>query len=165
MTKKAELVLGETVKIVLAVIGIAILIFLSVKLYGVFVQNTEGEQALIGLDKISLGISGVENGESENYDVLIESPNKWWILAWPFGSSTEKPAKCEKDNCICICAVRYVPTLSRSLEGCDLEGVCEDVDKRIKTFSDGKNGPIYIEGPISINIKIEDDEFIIEKNE
>ena len=80
--KKAELTTTEIVKIILAVIGISILIYLAVGLYGIFInKGNDVEQAKASLDNLYSGINKIESGEKisveemYSYDVLTVPAN------------------------------------------------------------------------------------------
>ena len=111
--KKGDITTTEVLKIVAAVVGITFLIILAVKIYENS-KSTEIEQARINTEKMFLKINEVENGESAEEEVLIESPNDWWVIAWPYKDETEKPIQCNKDFCVCICPVSYSSILLAS---------------------------------------------------
>ncbi len=78
--KRAEGFLeSETLKIVLAVLCIALLLYLGVKLYGLFIKKTASEQASESLNQIMEKINGMKEGESSSF--LITSPKGWSIMS------------------------------------------------------------------------------------
>src|SRR3989344_1815532 len=160
--KKAELTTTEIVKIILAVIGISILIYLAVGLYGIFInKGNDVEQAKASLDNLYSGINKIESGEKISVEILIESPNNWWVIAWPYQSEKEKPTQCKKDYCICICP-------DDSLERCNKEEICKDVSKPIYTIDETvtfKETPLIIDGVINLNISLEEEQFVVRKIE
>lgn len=164
---KEEILGPETLKIVLAILGILILIFLMVKLYSMFTHKTDVEQAKSSLDKLSSRITTLleippQTTESE---VLIESPNDWAVVAWPYGDSAEKPAKCSTQYCICLCQKPGTFSLSDYLDKCNGEGICTGVSNKVIIWPE----PIEIKGATSLNIKLvgegENKEVYIAENE
>lgn len=184
MNKKAEqFTLAETMKIVLGVMSIGLLLILAASVYGIFTKKSEIERARASMDELYSKIEKVEKNEITSTEVLVESPNDWWIIAWPYKDGTEKPAQCKKDYCICICNIPNAPSLERSLAECNVMGVCKDVSIKIKTIYKSKpetwyanvlknivgiwknteNVPLDIGGPLSIKIYKKDGELIVEK--
>ncbi|MDO8467522.1 MAG: hypothetical protein Q7S56_01065 [Nanoarchaeota archaeon] len=90
---------GETVKIIIAVIGIAALFYLAVSLYGIFNNKTEIEQAKASLNEIVQKVNVLKDGQ--NGDVLITGP-KSSLLYYITGAQTTSFCNSEKP-CICIC--------------------------------------------------------------
>jgi len=185
MKNKKAILLPETLKIILAVIGISLLLYLSVNLYGLFTTKTDIEQARSSLEKLYSGIEKVENNEEVISEVFLESPNGWWVIAWPYEKEDKKPLQC-KSNCICLC-----PTAKgkeNSLKECSNLGFCKDVSKKVITIYEpptknieeeisglivgwiiGNKMPILIEGPTSLKIELddkgtEDEKIIIRSN-
>jgi len=130
-----EMLLPETLKIIIAVICIVILIYLGVSLYGIFSQKTKLEQANQGLDEIILTLDRLENNENGTY--LVLGPKDWFLTSWS-KSDDNRPEKCE-GSCICICnfveskkisldniKVNYIEEEQRK-SNCDKEGVCRAV--------------------------------------
>ncbi|MFA4953188.1 MAG: hypothetical protein WC584_03125 [Candidatus Pacearchaeota archaeon] len=173
MNRKAEqFTLAETMKIILAVLSIGMLLYLAVSLYGLFAKKSEIQQAKASMEQLYFQIEKVENGEKDFLEVVVESPNDWWIIAWPYKDKTEKPEQCKKDYCICICNIPNVPSVENSLAECNSLGVCKDVSTKIKTlykshpeewyaivlkkvvglWKDTENVPLDIGGPLSVKI-------------
>jgi hypothetical protein len=152
--KKGDNLLGpETLKIIVAVMCILILLLLPMKLYGIS-KNSKLEQATASLDNLYFKINKVENNHSLEIEYLIESPNKWWVVAWPF--ENEIPNQCIGNNCICICP-------GNSFKECNEKGTCRIVSEKIKTINEnGENVPIKIESFIQVKIsnKLENNENI-----
>ena len=134
MKKKGDLLPEETLKIILAIIGISLLVYLAVSLYGIFIKDTKLEQAEASLGIIYSKIKSVES-EEDNLNFLIESPKDWWIVAW---ERNEKPVKCKGSYCICICP-------ENSLIECDNKGVCKDFSVQIAHVALKIEKPIYLE--------------------
>lgn len=162
--KKGESLLPEeTVKIVIAVVGISFLLFMAYSVYGMFKQDSKVEQAKASLERLSFSLEKVEKGESALEEVIIESPDDWWILAWPYKENPNKPEQCKKDYCVCICDIPTVVSQANSLDKCNSGGVCRDVSIKIKTISSFGNAPLDIREITSVKIYLENGEIIIEK--
>ncbi len=167
--KKAEMTSEEVVKIILAVIGIGILLYLAWSLYGIFSFKRDIVQAKASLETLYNQIHFVEIGEKNNIEVLIESPNKWWVIAWPYedGVSDElgnKPIQCIGDYCICLCPIPILESKDNSLENCNDQGICKSVSKPIMTLDESNdNEPLKIKGPISLNVLLKEGKIIIKK--
>jgi len=89
----------ETLKIILAVIGIGILVFATTSFAGIFVKNTKLKQAEVSLEKIYFAIEKIRNGEKE-VEIFLESPDKWLVVTWPQTTKEDKPLKCKGDYCV-----------------------------------------------------------------
>tara|TARA_Y100000310_G_C20554324_1_gene749768 strand:+ start:512 stop:1060 length:549 start_codon:yes stop_codon:yes gene_type:complete len=179
--KKAEITTEEMVKIILAVMGIFLLLYLSVNLHGLFTTKTKIEQARVSLDKLYLEIEKIENNEKVTSEVFLESPNDWWVIAWPYQEENEKPSQCKKESCICICPKARK---SESIKECGKKGICKDVSKEIETIyklpSKGfeeeifnswialltdDRMPILIKGPTSLKIELENEKIVVKNIE
>jgi len=109
--KKAEILIPEVVRIIIAVLCIIILIYLAYKLYGIFTVKTETEQAKAHLQNIVGKIDALNNGESAEY--LMLNPKEFVLVEWPIFSAkenkiiyTDMPKKCSDKNwqsCMCMC--------------------------------------------------------------
>jgi len=146
------ILMPETLKIILAVIGIGILVFATTSFAGIFVKNTKLKQAEVSLEKIYFAIEKIRNGEKE-VEIFLESPDKWLVVTWPQTTKEDKPLKCKGDYCVCICK-----------EKCDneKESYCKDflVDVRIEW---GVLPIIWIDEPISLKIYKEEEKIIIKR--
>ena len=141
---------GETVKIIIAVIGILALFYLAVSLYGIFNNKTEIEQAKASLDEIIQRVTSLPDGQSGN--VLINSPNGWYLVYYDYAlvasdSKKDIPKSCNSKDCLCICEsgkeIEYQQPLSearggwpdyfyyRNAIGGELDGVTECENKGI----------------------------------
>jgi len=83
MNKKGDLVLSETVRIVLAVASILLLFYLAFSLYGIFTSKTEIQQAREHLEQIELLIGDLEEQGGGSEDYVLLTPNKWILVGWP----------------------------------------------------------------------------------
>jgi hypothetical protein len=157
---KRGLTLTALVKIILAVIIIGFLIYMIYAMF--FSEDNSVRQAKSSMEIISRQIEFVDSGEKEEVEFMIESPNDWWILAWPFKDFKNEdgltvPLKCKK-NCVCICPVPgkgilegWGATKENSLKACSQAGICKETENPVKTIilenlDNEKNSPIYIKG-------------------
>ncbi len=155
MKNKKAILMPETLKIVLAVIGISLLVILSVKLYAIFIGGkTESEQAKASLENLYLQIQSVEKGHKTQAEFVLESPNNWWLIAWPYENENKKPNQCKGDYCVCICP-------DDSLEDCNKKGVCKDTSKQVVTEGFIFDKPISIDEPLGLIISIKEDKIQI----
>lgn len=131
MKNKRGLWLGEeTGKIVLAIIGIVLMIFLIFKLIGILIQKTEYEQAKVAMKEIEYLI---KEGVGVKY-YLIESPKNWAILR-----------DLNNDTRLCFCPTKDIWGLQKifKTEGikdtlknsCKQKGVCANFNKKINVLS------------------------------
>jgi len=145
----------ETLKMVLALIGIAVLIYFLTSLYLADKDSDDLEFAQASLEHLTEQV-GLKIEEVEIYN-----PDGWVILTWPrniergpLGGAVAEgmPKSCFNlnwENCICICKDKYFSDLDKD---CDKMGYClENRDE----FSIGGSG-IEIEEPsIKLNIDYE----------
>jgi len=142
--KKAQgMLLGEhSVELIIAVLSIAVLIFLGVYLYNFFVGNEkELEQAQATLEKIK-GTADTLEAAGESASILIEHPTDWYISSWPYKvligrwvpEAKEYPSQCNNKPCLCICKKGSNDAVSVSaFKGCEdsREGRCINLDREI----------------------------------
>jgi len=176
MDKKANLLPEEVLKIVIAVIGIILLVYLAFSLYGLITKKTEIEQARESSDELFAEVLKIDNNEINMSEVFIEGPNDWQIVSFPFEDFTGFPSRCKKDYCICICPVpslspwdpsdplKITRAIERAVNECDSTGFCKDVLKKVTTVNkEGFNSPLEISGPMWLNITLKDKEVWIEE--
>lgn len=131
MKNKRGLWFGEeTGKIVLAIIGIVLMIFLMFKLISILVQKTEYEQAKVAMKEIE---EIVKYGEGISY-YLIESPKNWAILR-----------DLENEKRLCFCPTEDLNLLQKIFktegikdtlkDSCKKKGVCANFNKQINVLS------------------------------
>ncbi len=101
--KRGFLLAETTVKIVIALIVLGFLIYLLTSLYfsRIRSENQEKAEAILysGTDTIKASIDSLKEGDSN--DFLLWSPSGWYLFS--FTGDLVRPAKCEKQNCLCIC--------------------------------------------------------------
>jgi hypothetical protein len=144
--KKADIVLPEVLKMILAGIGIILLLYLAYSMYSLLTKKTEIEQARESLKQIIALASSLKDEESKDY--LVLGANGWMI----------KSKNCNNANCLCIC-----PGSSLAGNNCDSEGICQNseiiVNSACTISTSGapvpsiETGCIYIEG-ITRSIKV-----------
>ena len=119
-----EILIPETLRIILSIIGILLLISLLASLYLAHLRNKELELAKASLDYL---IDEINAGKTE---VNIHNPSPWGIDSFK-KESGEIPYRCLNkgfENCICICNIEtfMAPGGRKSYEQCDRDnaGVC-----------------------------------------
>ena len=133
MNKKAEEkpMMGELLKVILAVAVIVILVILSVKLYGIFTKKADIEQARATLTNLVAKINSLEDkGEGVWDKFLVSSPKNWAIV---IVSKVQSDGKCLTDNCLCVCDYANLDDINNYKSQCVKEAVCQDVE--VKTYT------------------------------
>lgn len=141
--KRGILLASETLKIVLAVIGIVILTYLLFALYS---NNTKAQnlvKAQNTLDQIEKSISELKINASYVGETFQLTPKGWAIFS--FTQSQVKPNQCSGQDCICLCDHLSSFNLfglikDRQEKECSKYGTCLIVNN-VASFS-----PILIEG-------------------
>jgi len=177
--KKQGILMPETLKLILAVVGIVILFGLAVKLYQVSTAKTDVQQAKFNLDTINRIIENLvkEGGGEEEYILL--SPKEWVLTTWPInyvyyyddglGSpimieypESYIPNQCKVNNwkrCICLCSEVSGDEL---LEACNKLSICKEIQINLE-----KNSPIFISDliekkkPLTISLNNENLKFYV----
>ena len=115
--KKRGLI-GDTLGIVLAIIGIALLLYLSLRVAGVFIDNNRIDQAKGVLNELEGAIKKYDT--LKEHKVLIFNPKDWYLFsvtqAQQEKANEDKPP-CYVGNCLCIC--KY-----KSKEDCSSKSIC-----------------------------------------
>jgi len=186
---KKGILLSAGLRIILAIMSILILIILAVQLTTLFTKKSAREQAIQSLDRMMEEVRLIEDGQKIDAQLFIESPNDWWIIAWPYKEDGRMPKQCKGDYCLCICPIPQftegdLPGVTNSLTFCDSIGICQDVGKNVKTIykskphsktartikaivdffgGDTNNVPLDISHPLPIRIKLIEDEINVIK--
>ena len=148
---------GETVKIIIAVIGILALFYLAVSLYGIFNNKTEIEQAKASLDEIIQRVNNLQEGQSG--EVLITGP-KSSLLYYITGTQTTSFCNSEKP-CICICLN------PDNNHGCNEPNTCQITSLNYKIADKGVIGNTqYVNwlgmgAPVALTLKKEGKDIIV----
>jgi len=134
--KKGMLLASEVVKLVIALIGISLLIYLLFSLYYTNIHDKELNQAKDTIGRMKDIIQRVNSGGVVSEKLTDVSPSSWEIFSFVGGD--KKPNSCVEENCLCICdSVSYDNLLwfkDRQLSECDNSGVCVIV-KNLNKFS------------------------------
>lgn len=147
MKNKKGILLPETLKMIIAVICIGLLVYGSVRLFGITTQKTEIEQAGATLDQIVETIDSLGDGEEREYGIQTRKGESWLVY---FGD----------DRLLCIC-----------LEGNDKEkcveealGVCEETEyvfEMLTPFGGDVNIQYIKLNSLLVSVKIKKSESII----
>ncbi len=172
MNKKGILV-GEALRIILAVVSIGLLIYLAVSLVGLLNYKGEIEQAKASLSEIISLSEELDESQSVNY--FISSPENWYLIFAEeesyvpgdyLSKRTKLPDEC-KENCLCICPKKTstssagvgAPGITTETLSCD-EGYCVNQESVVE--GDVVEGIKLRE---EISLKKEGGKLIIDKNE
>ena len=133
----------ETMKIILAVIGIGLLILLAVLLYGIFSKRQDLVQAEANMNYIMNIINGMsdelgkaEGAGAKTEEYVLLNPSGWGVSAWPvsIGAEEKKPNACLNwKKCICFCEINWfskMPLVDESashLKSCNQLNVCREI--------------------------------------
>jgi hypothetical protein len=172
--KKSEISLtgNHLVNIIIGLIAL-LLLFFGFYMFYLFLasDSTDIKNAGKNLDYIKNQMDNSFKAPGEELLVDVTGPGNdwWWIIAWPYGNTIEKPAACNleyKSWCICICerpsnmrkAWNFISFqggfLTSMLQSCNNNGVCRSSNYPVKTFYQESNTPIPIENPpIEIKVK------------
>ncbi len=114
--KKAELLVNETLKIILSVIAIGFLVFFLTSLYFSRIYDKEFLSAKSTIKRIS-DVVAAEGGE---VDAL--TPKGWSIFSF---AKADKPNSCLGQSCLCLCKpVSSLKFWTSQLKECNSKGVC-----------------------------------------
>ena len=152
MNKKGEeeeILMGETINIIVAVLCIVALIALVVVIYLTTTANNGARYAAAivnGNNGIANETKVINAGGADNTNFFVPNPSGWYIFS--FTEESIRPNKCSGGNCLCICEkllVGIINTDSRQAGKCDDTGSCV-VIQNLKTFDkiQIKNGGIFI---------------------
>lgn len=142
--KRGFLLAEETLKIVIALIGISFLIYLLVSLYMTNKTSKKLELAKATLEHL---VEEIDSGASE---VEIYNPEGWVVSSWSFEKIL--PRACSNvgwENCLCICESPWVDTGGNFLDNCDdtSKSVCSDNSKKMIVVVGVNQQPIHIRDP------------------
>jgi hypothetical protein len=132
MNKKGFLLGEETLKIVIAVICIAFLIYLLVAVYFSMTgeENKRLSEAVL-TDKIIPEINRIDGGgEYSVTGVHVPNPSDWTIFS--FVGEDKKPNSCVEKDCICICENAFPDWFDWQIKRCDDKGVCKIISNLAK---------------------------------
>ena len=123
--KKGMLLASEVVKLVIALIGITLLVYLLYSLYYTNAHEKDLNEAKATIGRIKDIIQRLEAGKIDSEKVTDINPSGWSFFS--FIGSEKKPNSCTGEDCLCICDKVYDNILwlkNRQIKECDQSGVC-----------------------------------------
>ncbi len=174
MNKFGDFNIEQFLKIVISVLVIVLLVVLAFKLYGIFSQDTEKQQAKEHLENIGEIIDGLDDGEQKEY--LLNSPKGWYFLFfsnpndYPYKPDLETTYKMDfsKDcnqNCICICERKdLTPAVDNIIVVFEYqcsEGFCVSLDEFNLVNDKGENLGNFLSNPIVLHFEKSDEKIKI----
>lgn len=142
------LLASETLKMVLAVIGIGFLVFLLTSLYfsnSVSQSKQKAKLLMNQIKNISSNLNPHTHNSSNLYNIV---PSGWNIISYV--GAVPKPNQCAGENCLCICdSVHSYGGIfgDRQIKECTDKGVCQ-------VFSNLTESPTISIGKTNTSIKI-----------
>lgn len=125
--KKGMLLASETVKIVLALIGISFLVYVLFAIYFSGVYDEEKAQADATMERIGEIIDRLNALSSGVEEVNEVTPAGWYFFSYV--GNSKKPNQCVNDNCLCLCdPASDILFWEDQLEECSTSGKCLGVD-------------------------------------
>ena len=145
---KKGILMPEILRIIVAVACIFLLVYLAVKLYGIFTLKGDLEKARAELANIGGKIDAVEKDADSNAagkasaEYLLLSPQEWALTGWPYQSSSGpvNVQYCTSHgwaSCLCMCNTKTtllgVETPFNKMkpssiaESCNADGVCIEI--------------------------------------
>jgi len=132
MNKKAMLLAEETLKMIIALIGISFLVYLLFSLYFSSIGDGKAQHAEATVLRI---VAIVENAEIETESVNAPTPFGWYVFS--FVDAEKKPNSCSGENCLCVCYNIKIDVFDRQIKECGNKGSCGIVEN-LKDFEDFK---------------------------
>ena len=124
--KSGNLLPEETLKIIIAVIGIIFLVFLLVSVYFALTGAQDLKKAEDSKGIITGEIQRLNSGGTYNPDgKLIPNPAGWNLISYV---GDKKPNSCTGQDCFCICKNILIDIFDRQLNECDKGGTCSTVN-------------------------------------
>ena len=137
----------EVLKMVVAIIGLALLAYFLVSFFSSDIKAKKQKEALNTLDKISEIISQVTTSGG---NITALQPKKWTLFS--FVGEDKKPSSCFGQNCMCICKKVIGDVFDWQIKKCAKEGTCLVVSN-LERFEDIKIEAYTKEGTTNINIR------------
>ena len=130
--KKGFLLGEETLKVVIAVICIAFLVYLLVAIYFSLTGEQKLKEAESTINNLVAPEIGRVNSEGEPnlQGILLPNPAEWFIFSYI--GEEPKPNSCIEQNCLCICERVALDFFNWQIKKCDDKGVCINVDNLAK---------------------------------
>lgn len=126
MKKRGMLLASETLKMVLAVIGIGFLFFLLTSLYFSNLVSQNKQKAELLMKNIKNGFSKLNPLTQNSSNLYNIAPSGWNIISYV--GAVQKPNQCAGENCLCICdsVYSYGGILGdRQIKECTKNGICQ----------------------------------------
>ena len=161
MKNKKGFMLGEfTLKVIVAVLCIALLIYLLFAIYSIFTSSSEIGQAKASLDIVVQGIGIASSGSEGEFNTVITEPSSWLILYYS-AENVRRPLRCGSNACICMCKEKGMLDLKDQEEICDSEsdGTCAITSNNVEIAGQS----LKIEEAVDILIKKEGAKIVISK--
>ena len=143
MRNKKAILMPEVMKILIAVLCIAALIYLAVSISGLATKKAKVEQSKGTLDEIEAKIKTlIDSKEEKSFMMTVLAPNEWYIVSFT-KSDIERPKLCPGD-CLCVCE-------DYDAAGCDGgKGLCRKMEKAVSIAGEKKY--IYIDKAFDMDI-------------
>ncbi|MEK6826969.1 MAG: hypothetical protein AABX99_00615 [Nanoarchaeota archaeon] len=143
MKDKRGFLLGEeTLKIIIAVIGIVFLVFLLASVYFNLTGAQDKKYADASMNNILLKeVARVNSGaEVKPEGIQIPNPAGWDLLSFVQGD--KRPNSCTGQDCICLCQDIKIDIFDRQIKNCDDKGVCSVIPnlKKFDKITIGNSG-------------------------
>lgn len=116
--QKAMLLTEEVLKMIIALIGLALLAYFLVSFFTSDVKAEKQRQAAATIETLS----GLLSNISENPGIDEVQPQGWTLFS--FVGDETKPNQCSNENCICICNKVIADVLNMQVKKCTKEGSC-----------------------------------------
>jgi len=121
--KRGDL-LNNILTTVIAVVGLAIILFAGWQLYSVY-SSQEEKNAQTLIDTVEAKISAIEDGETARF--VVGGVKGWFVTGWDL-SESDRPDKCAFNSCVCVCPGGKTSTANQRMgEICQEGGFCRDV--------------------------------------
>jgi hypothetical protein len=145
--KRGMLLASETLKMILAVISLALLIYLLSALYFSRIEGQDKKEASSVFERISDAVLEIQGNVEKNSESITNiGPKGWKIISYV--DDELKPNQCSGLRCLCICDDVFVEYFDRQVKECGKDGICEIMEDLIE-FED-----IEIESPVDMSIEV-----------
>jgi hypothetical protein len=139
-SKKADMFIGETIRIVLSVMVIVLLLYLSFSLYSLFTAKTDIQQAKAHMETIENIIKSLEENGGGSEDYILLSPKEWYLAGFESPLMDQIPQSCTGERCVCMCFKSlseqfweggvFILKSEHLAESCNQQGICIDVEQK-----------------------------------
>jgi len=144
--RRGFLLANETLKIIIAVICIAFLVYFLSMLYYSKTDKQKRVYAEQTLERVEEIVKSLKVGEKERQGVL--NPKGWYLMSF---DRADGPNSCIHENCLCVCpkAFDLRGKFDRQIKKCDSKGVCLTVrgldhnNLKVKVLGEGHS--IFLE--------------------